>query len=122
MKYTRKSPCSNCPFRSDRPFHLRPGRVREIEHSLDRGEFPCHKTVDYDQDEDTTTTTGNEQEVHCAGALILLEKLERPSQMMRICERIGLYDRRKLDMNAPVYDDFEQMERGCSERQKSRTK
>ena len=51
-------------------------------------------------------TTG---EAHCAGALILLEKLGEPSQMMRVCERIGLYDRTKLDMAAPVFDSFEAM-------------
>ena len=45
-------------------------------------------------------------EAHCAGALILLEKLNLPSQMMRIAERLGMYDRRKLDMLAPVFDSF----------------
>lgn len=46
---------------------------------------------------------------HCAGALILLEKIERPSQMMRIAERLGIYDRFKRDMDAPVYESFERM-------------
>jgi hypothetical protein len=41
---------------------------------------------------------------HCAGALIFLEKLDSPHQMMRICERIGYYDRTKLDMTAPVVE------------------
>jgi hypothetical protein len=39
---------------------------------------------------------------HCAGALIFLEKREEPHQMMRICERLGMYDRTKLNMNANV--------------------
>lgn len=39
---------------------------------------------------------------HCAGALIFLEKRNRPNQMMRIAERTGSYDRRTLDMKAPV--------------------
>lgn len=107
MKYNRTAPCSNCPFRSDKAFPLRPGRVREIETALDRGEFHCHKTGG----EENEATDDSE---HCAGALILLEKLERPSQMMRICERLGFYDRRKLKMNAPVYNNFSEMERGCS--------
>lgn len=84
-----------------------PERVDEIEAGLMRSEFPCHKTSDHSQDEDEYVPTG--QEAHCAGALILLEKIERPSQMMRISERLGLYDRSKLDMNAPVYDSFEGM-------------
>lgn len=29
--------------------------------------------------------------------------------MMRISERIGMYDRRKLNMDAPVYDSFAEM-------------
>lgn len=97
--YGFTTPCSNCPFRSDIEPYIMPDRVTEIEEGLDRGEFPCHKT-----------THGRAPvEVHCAGALILLEKLNRPSQMMRISERLGLYDRSKLDMDAPVYEDFEEM-------------
>lgn len=78
----------------------------EIQESLITADFPCHKT----------TAEGDEGEVvvpetaqHCAGALILLEKIEEPSQMMRICERIGLYDRRKLKMDAPMFDSWDEM-------------
>lgn len=110
MNYDRKTPCDNCPFRSDKSFELRPGRVREIERSLVRGEFPCHKTTTYDGDGDLHATDKSQ---HCAGALILLEKLNQPSQMMRISERVGMYDRRKLDMKAPVYRNFREMEAGC---------
>lgn len=104
--YGLTSPCPKCPFRSDiKPF-LRPDRVLEIEESLRRSEFPCHQTLDYEGGGDSRET---EKTMHCAGALILLEKLDRPSQMMRICERLGLYDRTKLDMDAPVFDSFEEM-------------
>jgi hypothetical protein len=34
--------------------------------------------------------------------LIYLEKRQQPHQMMRIAERLGLYDYRQLDMQAPV--------------------
>ena len=80
--------------------------MREIEVSLERASFPCHKTIDYDDEDDQRGTEGSS---HCAGALILLEKLERPSQMMRIAERLGLYDRTRLDMGAPVFDSFDEM-------------
>lgn len=115
MNYDRKTPCDNCPFRSDKSFALRDGRVREIEESLVRGEFPCHKTTTYDEDGDLHATAKSQ---HCAGALILLEKLNQPSQMMRISERVGMYDRSKLDMGAPVYDDFDEMEEGCRMKKK----
>ena len=46
-----------------------------------------------------------EDSQHCGGALILLEKIESPNQMMRIMERMGGYDRHKLKMDADVFDD-----------------
>jgi len=64
------------------------------------GEFCCHKTTVCD-DEGKYTPGPDSQ--HCAGALIFLEKQDAPHQMMRICERLGIYDRRKLDMDAPVF-------------------
>lgn len=100
------SPCPKCPFRTDIEPFLRPDRVMEIEESLVQAEFPCHATLDYSSDSEGART---EKTAHCAGALILLEKLERPSQMMRIAERLGLYVRAKLDMAAPVFDSFEDM-------------
>ena len=52
------------------------------------------------------------QEVHCAGALIFAEKNSTATQMMRICERIGIYkpegiiDSKSWDK---VFDDFDEM-------------
>jgi len=108
--YSLTTPCKNCPFRNDIEPFLMPERIREIEASLIRSEFPCHKTTSHD-DEDSCdgTYVPKGGEIHCAGALILLEKLHRPSQMMRISERLGMYDPRKLDMDAPVFDSFDEM-------------
>ncbi len=114
MNYTKTAPCGNCPFRSDKPFPLARGRVREIQRALVRGDFPCHKTtVDCEDEEGGQDRRADDKSQHCAGALILLEKLEEPSQMMRICERIGMYDRTKLKMDAPVYDSWDDMVEGC---------
>jgi hypothetical protein len=112
MNYDLTSPCSNCPFRSDKRFHLAPGRVREIGRSLVRGDFPRHKTTVHDDSDDSELVATKDSQ-HCAGALILLEKLEQPSQMMRVCERIGMYDARQLKMDAPVYESWEAMQKGC---------
>ena len=108
MKYELKNPCGNCPFRSDVRPYLNPGRVEEIGRALVRGEFPCHKTTvpGPGEDDDLTDT---EDSQHCAGALILLEKMGRPSQMMRICERLGMYDPSKLNLDAPVFEDLKEM-------------
>ena len=96
MNYNLTKPCSNCPFRSDKLFPLRKGRVEEI---INAGAFTCHKTVDYSGE----VPTDSKKSEHCAGLLIMLEHMERPHQMMRIAERIGIYDRTKLDMDQPVY-------------------
>ncbi len=105
--YGMTTPCDKCPFRSDiRPF-LRPERVREIEGSLVRAEFPCHKTTEHDADGEYVRDIP--KEIHCAGALILMEKEGRSSQMMRIAERLGMYDPSKLDMEAHVFDSFDEM-------------
>lgn len=39
--------------------------------------------------------------------MLMLEKINRPNQMMRICERLGMYDRTKLVGAEDVFDDFE---------------
>jgi hypothetical protein len=118
--YSMTSPCNNCPFRTDIPAYLTPERVEEIQEGLVRSEFYCHKTTkhgdeEYDEEVEDDDGAGSRDylrkggEKHCAGALILLEKLEQPSQMMRIAERLRIYDARKLDMTAPVFDTFEDM-------------
>ena len=79
---------------------LRPGRVREIINCLIRDHtFVCHETL---------TETGHEtsKSQHCAGALILLERHDKPNQMMRISERLGGYNAAALDMAAPVFKSF----------------
>jgi hypothetical protein len=106
MKYTLPRPCKNCPFRSDIKGYLTKARVRQIIDSITRQQrtFSCHKTNETEEnDEGWSETIETENSHHCAGALIFLERLDQPNQMMRIAERIGLYDRRKLDMDSPVH-------------------
>lgn len=106
MKYNLPRPCKNCPFRSDVKGYLTKARVRSIIDGITRQQqtFSCHKTNEFGSDDEgwsETRETPNSQ--HCAGALIFLERLEQPNQMMRISERLGLYDARKLDMESPVH-------------------
>lgn len=114
MDYELTRPCATCPFRCDgKGVTLRPERVDELEMQLMMAEFACHKTVDYDaadwDGEGDYNGAGLDHAQHCAGALILLENLEQPHQMMRISERLGAYDARKLDMDAPVFESWEDM-------------
>lgn len=109
MNYTLRKPCANCPFRNDVDFDLR--RRRDIAADIiDRqASFACHKTTCHD---DEGNHVPRDKEQHCAGAMILLERIGRPNQMMRIAERIGMYDRTKLDMAAPVYRTRAEFVRG----------
>lgn len=104
MNYNLTKPCKNCPFSTTCLNGWLGGpRATEIFYSISRDQksFPCHKTTSHDDEGDYVL---GQKEEHCAGALILLEKLELPNQMMRISERLGFYDRFKLNMNAPVFD------------------
>lgn len=115
--YTLKGPCSNCPFRNDKPFYLGEDRVIEIAQSLrDGATFYCHKTLNMDAQDDSCdeedegnptrdSAIGNRARA-CAGALATMENEERPNQIMRIAERLGLYDRHNLDPDAPVYSSL----------------
>lgn len=100
MKYTMTSPCDQCPF-LDTP-QMRNGFSLRRLMEFASGQFPCHKTAKLDADDLDVGYEATEDSLHCAGALIFLEKREAPNQMMRICERLGSYDMRKLNMEAPV--------------------
>jgi hypothetical protein len=102
MNYDLKKPCDLCPFRNDeKRLFVDPARLA----GMARGEFACHKTAELKEDEETGEGTyePTEKSQHCAGLLIFLEKQNAPHQMMRISERLGMYDHTKLDMKAPVF-------------------
>ena len=94
MNYSMTDPCDACPFLIGSGFTMKSLKAHAS------GEFACHKTCKLD--DETRTYEPQEKSLHCAGALIFLEKRDAPHQMMRICERLGLYDRTKLNMDAPV--------------------
>ena len=106
MKFTLPRPCKKCPFRSDVKGYLTKARVRDIINGITRRQetFSCHNTNEFvDNDDGWTETVETANSQHCAGALIFLERLDQPNQMMRIAERIGLYNRNKLVMDSPVH-------------------
>lgn len=100
MNYKMTEPCNECPFLKGSGFTWKSLTAHAS------GEFACHKTCDLTEqdDSDVFLPKTNGKSLHCAGALIFLERLNKPHQMMRICERIGMYDRRKLNMDAPVVE------------------
>lgn len=103
---SKRSPCGNCPFRSDVDFRLSTGKVQSILAALrGDGDFPCHKTI---------KTTGNRpgQDKACIGAAIFLEHIRlgglRANLAFRLRESfLEEFHRDELDMEAAVFTDVE---------------
>lgn len=108
MNFKLKRPCESCPFRSDIRGFLRRARAKEIAEALLHDQtFTCHKTLDYSEEDEKRHHILNTSS-HCAGAAIFLEKQQRPNQMMRIAERLGMYRLADLDLEAPVFSTAEE--------------
>lgn len=105
MKHDMTKPCAECPFALPDGFHLGAARRAEIAYSLTRdASFPCHMTLDYDNDDSEDGDGRYTPETqHCAGAMALLEREDRPNQAMRIAERLGMYSGRDalLELELP---------------------
>lgn len=95
------TPCANCPFRTDIPPFLYRSRAREITASLLRGDsFPCHKTVNYD---DNGRGRVNKRTKMCGGAAIMLYQMKRWNTIMQVAHRMGFFHPGELKLEAPVY-------------------
>lgn len=103
------TPCKQCPFRTDiTPFLSGEERIRELERHQD-GEFPCHQTTELDEEEGETLLN-REKTVACAGRMIMswlayggLGKIDA------ISARMGMFDPKNLDLDAPVFDGWDEM-------------
>lgn len=101
MRYNLTTPCEECPFLQSQKHGYTMKRLREFA----SGEFPCHKACKVEEAADGgggAYIPRNDKTPHCAGALIFLEKRNQPHQMMRISERLGMYDASSLNMDADV--------------------
>src|ERR1700690_3153718 len=90
MTWRVKKMCDNCPFQSSgEGLHLRKslGRGRWagiLHHLMADGFFPCHETVDYDEEGEAKHGSGKA----CAGALAWqIKNLGHVGQFARIMER-----------------------------------
>jgi hypothetical protein len=73
--------------------------------------FPCHKTVEYDeweQEEGEYIYQGKEQ--HCAGALIVLIKMESLwyNFKLRLANVAKIFDPDKLNLKANTYSSMQE--------------
>lgn len=96
MTYDLTSPCGECPFLKKMAHGFSMRRLREFA----AGSFHCHQTGECD--DETSEFVATPESKACAGALIFLEKRGESNHMMRISERLGLYDRTELNMKAQV--------------------
>lgn len=96
--FDRAKPCKTCPFRKQGGLiGLGEEKASEIVSALLNDQtFTCHDDIDLP----------SLKRNHCVGAMILLEKLDKPNQMMRISERLGGYDRTKLTGHDEVFKTF----------------
>lgn len=113
VKYEIVKPCHQCPFRrGEGAVRLRARRIAQVCDSTghDGRTFACHKTVDYDREDDDETFPSTDGQQHCAGALIFGLKHDGPHQMGRIAGRLGMWDPRRLKPHFDeVFDDIDEM-------------
>lgn len=101
--FALRRPCANCRFRMEGVIDLAPGGLEGIVSGLltdDLSTPHCYKTVHNDRtggewDEDGECHASG-QESMCAGAIIYLEKLGRPTVAMRLGVALGMYNPAKL--------------------------
>lgn len=114
MKFDLKTPCKNCPFRTDETgirFACRE-RAEEIEESAYRNGFPCHLSAEYIEESEYGEGgyAEGENSQHCIGYVIMRMKdgdgaWPGVNNDEELVER--LWD--QIDEKAPVFectDDF----------------
>jgi hypothetical protein len=102
----KKTPCSNCPFRTDSiKGWLGKERITEI---LNQDSFVCHKTVDYSKDNHEDL-----KRLQCAGFMILKNQ---QSMFVRLATVMN------LDLGLKGHDLVFQSKEDCIEHHSNRQK
>ena len=120
MRFDLKTPCKNCPFRTDetRITFAGPKRAEEIAESAYRNGFPCHlSAVDTSELYEGTELEGlcggyefGENTQHCAGAIIMFLNDSWGSPWPGIGNNEDLMEtlEAQMDMTAPVFQSEEE--------------
>ena len=101
-----KQPCNNCPFRSDVLFPLSRSRRQDILDSIfQNGDFPCHKTTEFNDDGKIINIGKTKR---CIGVAIFLEKYRidgglRANLAFRMALCFKEFTLSELDLNYPIY-------------------
>lgn len=94
MKFNLAQPCTGCPFVVGNSINrqLNKRQLKGIVKSIRGGNtFTCYKSLG----------KSTEENEHCAGAMIFLERENRPNQEMEIARQCGDYVREDLDQAFP---------------------
>ena len=109
--YDLKTPCNDCPFRTDADFHS--GIIKSLpdlaeNYKKDWFMHSCHKT---DPRADGYKEMVNGKTQHCVGSIIM--NLKEKDDITFPMVIYGKIDKEtyapKLDMSAPVFDSMDQM-------------
>lgn len=105
-----KRPCQNCPFRKGQgeKFRLGADRLAEI---FEAPAFQCHKTIDYDAEDEEGYGRAGDTPQQCAGLMAVLHRAGRPNQIMQVASRITPFDPAGLDPDGEAYDTIADVQR-----------
>lgn len=101
MLFDIKKPCGGCPFLKENNLRLSKKKKQKFVNDIVKKEyaFVCHRST-----KDYSGKSGKEN--HCAGALIIMEKNQINTRVLRIAIALGGYDPALLKMDSPVFDNF----------------
>lgn len=112
LRYDMRNPCSDCPYRTDAPWH--PGIFDELvikAGKMRKGELAhtCHQT-DYRADCAPDKRAPSKAPIqHCAGMLIMAEKMGLQQVGAIVAQINNVFDPTRLNMNAPVFSSILEM-------------
>lgn len=111
MRYDLKTPCKNCPFRTDKTairFSCRE-RAEEIENQAYRNGFPCHLSAELDEEDEDGGFEAVENSQHCVGYIIMALKDGYDTGWPGIDNDDDLAEKlaQKVDFTAPVFENTE---------------
>lgn len=102
MLFDLKKPCGGCPFLKENNLRLSKRKKQKFVNDILKKEyaFVCHRT--------TKEYCGKEgKRNHCAGALIIMEKNQINTRVLRIAITLGGYNPDLLKLDSPVFDNFQ---------------
>lgn len=114
-----KTPCDDCPFRTDVYFHR--GIYDELdtyEKGLKTGNFAhtCHKTDKRADGFEESYKKDKPQ--HCAGLLIMAKKMNKSTVLLDYMDALG--ETVELNMDAPVFKSIKDMRKHYKENKPTR--